>query len=98
MGVFLTTYKFWDAPRSFTQTSPPPIIKMPPTTVSPEIALVTDINGECNAGTTSGFVLGFFGLVYPCRRLFLSLTESLPLKAMVARETNLVFLPFGGHF
>ena len=31
----------------------PPIIKMPPTTVRPEIAFVTDIRGECSAGTTS---------------------------------------------
>lgn len=32
--------------------SPPPIRTMPPTAVSPEIAFVTDINGECKAGVT----------------------------------------------
>ena len=31
---------------------PPPIIKTPPTTVSPEMALVTDIRGLWRAGTT----------------------------------------------
>lgn len=31
---------------SVSGTSPPPIIKMPPTTVSPEMAFVTDMSGE----------------------------------------------------
>ena len=32
--------------------TPPPIANMPPTAVMPEIAFVTAISGECNAGTT----------------------------------------------
>lgn len=31
---------------------PPPMSTMPPTAVSPEIAFVTDIRGECSAGVT----------------------------------------------
>ena len=32
--------------------SPPPIITRPPAAVMPEIALVTDMRGECRAGVT----------------------------------------------
>ena len=32
--------------------TPPPISISPPTAVMPEIAFVTDISGECNAGVT----------------------------------------------
>lgn len=31
---------------------PPPISTNPPTAVIPEMAFVTDISGECKAGTT----------------------------------------------
>lgn len=31
---------------------PPPMSNMPPTAVMPEIALVTDMRGECKAGVT----------------------------------------------
>lgn len=31
---------------------PPPISSIPPTAVTPEIALVTDMRGECRAGVT----------------------------------------------
>jgi hypothetical protein len=33
-------------------TRPPPASTMPPTAVSPEMALVTDMRGECRAGET----------------------------------------------
>ena len=33
-------------------SSPPPIITRPPAAVIPEIALVTDMRGECRAGVT----------------------------------------------
>lgn len=32
--------------------TPPPSSSMPPTAVSPDMALVTDIRGECSAGDT----------------------------------------------
>ena len=32
--------------------TPPPINRRPPTAVMPEMALVTDIRGECKAGVT----------------------------------------------
>ena len=33
-------------------SKPPPSSRMPPTAVRPEMALVTDISGECSAGVT----------------------------------------------
>ena len=33
-------------------TMPPPASTMPPTAVRPEMALVTDMSGECRAGVT----------------------------------------------
>lgn len=43
------TKRTWEV---FVGRRPPPATTMPPTAVKPEMAFVTDMSGECNAGVT----------------------------------------------